>query len=121
MRNIDNYIAEIDTRISALANKYGIDFSTNSTYVNNKPTIILTEQERRNVKIAGIINSTSDEDMLSDYLEFLQPDMTGGYQAPAIGLLNDNPEQILQKKNIKQASVSKPEDILNTFREFGGF
>jgi uncharacterized protein YjgD (DUF1641 family) len=78
-------------------------------------------EEQRNLKIASIYNKANDEEVLDTMLEFIEGDMTGGYQPPAIGMMSDNSLQ----SNLKQASIAKKSpqndiEMLNTFLEFGG-
>ena len=72
-----------------------------------------------NVKQAGILNKDSDREIVDTMLGFMNGDLNGGYQPPAIGMLSDNPQQ----SNLKQAGIQKKvSDIkmLNDFLEFSG-
>jgi hypothetical protein len=85
------------------------------------------EQQRGNIRQAGISNSTSDDEvMLSTFLEYMEGDKLGGYAPPHIGSMPNSLEEAnknnkRQQRSIKHAGLrNNPEEMLQTFMEFGG-
>ena len=109
---------EIDERIDYLTYKIDklIQADNNSKQAGVTKQVSLEEQ--RNLKIAGILNSTTEAEKTETMLKFMNGEISMEYLPWSTVEAN---RQKQQDKNIKQAGTKASEiEMLRTFAEFGG-